>query len=224
MEKTIHFIWVSPTDSISLPADISSNLDRWRSLHPNFEQRIWGLADILALAARHGLDRAASCISACRLFAMKSDIARLLIMASEGGIYSDLKNSPRRPFLDTLATDHYPVVIGYPDDIQVAQKGNLSYFNGFLIGPRGHAFFRDCLDRACLNVEGRKTAPVFEITGGRVLEDCIGAPPRSDIRLMPGESVWGENALMTRITASYNGANNAQHWVNQQNQGDLYID
>ena len=225
MENTIHFIWISPSDSTSLPEDISSNLDLWRKFHPDFEQRIWGIAEIMALAGKNNLDRVASCIFACRLLAMKSDIARLLIMSCEGGVYSDLKNSPRRSFLGTFAANPCPLVTEYPNDIPAANRGSLSYFNGFLVGPQGHAFFHDCLDNACRNVEARKIAPVFEITGGRVLEDCIGKPPRGDILLMPRQSVWGdgEDALMTRISASYNGSNNAQHWVNQQTQGDLYI-
>ena len=149
----IHFVWLDPDGGQQpMPADVERNVETWSALHPDFEIRVWSLAELGGILTDfHGLPVLQS-MEACSFPATKSNLARLALMYEYGGFYSDLKNVPLRPFLYDLQhsdaailTEHPPTERGYRRTV----------FNAFLGSKPGHELWINALRKAIRNVHRR---------------------------------------------------------------------
>lgn len=217
----VHQFWTPPVGAApDLPEDIAKNVAAWRRLHPEYGHRLWSfdgvaprLEDIDGVCALDAVRR-------CRFPAMQSDIVRLALVYLDGGVWSDLKNLPLRPFLDEVCTD--PLVLcEHPPTHQVPDRDEYLTNNFFAAEPR-HPFVRACLEQAVQNVNsGLTDGGVVAITGlammMRVRHRLQKAGQMPRYRFLPKEDVWGRT--MKRTSASYNAVG---HWSQRQKTEPLY--
>jgi mannosyltransferase OCH1-like enzyme len=81
----IHFVWLGS----GIPRIYEALVQRWMDLHPGWQVRIWGEAQIRELMVAMGTGLALRFNQPDLPFSTKSDLARFHIVAHEGGIYSD---------------------------------------------------------------------------------------------------------------------------------------
>lgn len=221
--RIIHLIWSSPEGTLELPGDVRETISSWEQTHPSYQIRIWGLPEVLGLAARLGMTEVENAIQSSRLMAMKSDIARALILLAEGGTYTDLKNLPSRQFLDRFIAHGKAVVTTYPPDLQNAETRD-ALFNGIMIGPAGAELFSRLLSQVSENVANRIEGGLFTVTGSGAL--TVAAGQSADV-IFDNGTVWEilDQALpeLRRVKASYNGPDQKKHWANTQADG-IYVD
>ncbi len=223
MINKIHFFWTPPSGARpDLPADITAVLQAWNETHPNFQQKIWGTEDISVLCLKNNREDIVNAINSSLYPAMKSDIARLVLMVYEGGVYSDLKNYPVKSFLLDFLSLNKPVITQHPPTIPNHEK---FICNAFFCGQLGHQFFCDLLDYVISNVASRKPTDIHGATGGGALMKVLGSPMRTDVIVKLTEEVWGTSTnplFMKRISASYNGVGYSDHWSKKQQKTGIY--
>jgi mannosyltransferase OCH1-like enzyme len=83
--RILHRIWFDET-TLSDPYGPS-----WKSLHPNWEHRLWNLRNLPEMRNRELFDAAPS-------YATKTDILRYELMHLHGGVYADFDVEPLKPF------------------------------------------------------------------------------------------------------------------------------
>ena len=90
-----------------LPAEIKANIERIKSLNPQWEHRFYEDADVLRYIERHSGPRM---LRACRRInprygVMLADVFRYLAVYREGGVYLDVKSTVTRPLDEVLSPD-----------------------------------------------------------------------------------------------------------------------
>src|SRR5262245_33732166 len=99
--RLVHLFWTPPRgQDIAIPGEVEHHISEWRRLHPAYWVRVWSLDEVEELSTQIRKFPVWESVNACRFEAMQSDIVRLAILYQFGGVYSDLKNLPLRPFLD----------------------------------------------------------------------------------------------------------------------------
>jgi mannosyltransferase OCH1-like enzyme len=91
--RTIHHIWIGPDP---LPGELRPYVESWKRHHPDWEHRFWGEDQLPADPIRpEVLERLRSPVE-------RSDILRLEILYTHGGVYVDTDLECLRPLDDTL--------------------------------------------------------------------------------------------------------------------------
>jgi len=101
--KILHRIWLGGEP----PAVYNKFLDRWRSLHPDWEIKLWGDEDFGWLRNQRLFDSAADYVPADAVFQMKSDVARYEILLDHGGVYVDADTEPLKSFDPLLGAEAF---------------------------------------------------------------------------------------------------------------------
>jgi len=108
---TFHFIWLGPNP---IPADLLSNIEGWKRLNPTWNIVLW--ADELTgsgpwdevrrptLINRRLYDNMATYVGERAVWAGRSDILRLEVIAQHGGVYLDVDVLPLKPVGDLFDT------------------------------------------------------------------------------------------------------------------------
>ncbi len=118
MTKTIHFIY-GLWDKSEMPITYKNNLSTWRSLNPDWTIKIWNRSMIQNLVEQ--LDGG----KWKHLFSLKlkpiqyCDISRILIIYSQGGVYSDLDVVPKLPLhklniMASIKSKHCIIGVEFP--------------------------------------------------------------------------------------------------------------
>ena len=216
----VHQLWISP-DGSDVPKDIQHNVGRWAELHPGLNHRLWRLKDL-----EHTLESIAGlpvleAVRVCRFPTMQSNIVRLSLLYEYGGFWSDLKNLPRRRFLEELLNEelilveHQPMPVPKPD-------GYLT--NSFMGAVAHHPFVFACLAEAVAGVTRRDTGgSVSTVTGlvmvNRVLWRKVQGGQGPAHRLLRRPEAWAD--FMKRTAASYQSG--GRHWSLRKSE-PLYVD
>lgn len=225
--RLVHLVWIDPTHSgCPPPPDMERNIDAWRRTHPEHKVILWSEATLDPLVRSSSAD-IREAIETSRFEAMKSDIIRLVLMVSQGGFYSDLKNRPLRRFLYEIEHERSAILTEHPPTIP-QYSGRIC--NAFLGGTAGHDFWRDALAIAVDNVAKRRSGGVVDITGAGVLARTMLRRESADLPghlVLPVRQVWSdrkyEEAWMERTSASYN-IGTATHWSVRQKTESPYLD
>jgi mannosyltransferase OCH1-like enzyme len=87
--RKIHQIWVQGSEHFKkAQPEFYSFSQKWSQLYPTFEHKVWSEEDYLPLIRAYSSELE-DVYHACPTFAAKSDIARYVILAAEGGLYAD---------------------------------------------------------------------------------------------------------------------------------------
>ena len=216
----VHQLWISP-DGSDVPKDIQRNVGRWSELHPGLDHRLWRLEDLEhTLESVNGL-AVFDAVRPCRFPTMQSNIIRLALLYQYGGFWSDLKNFPRRRFLEELLdqelilVEHQPMPVPRPD-------GYLT--NSFVGAVARHPFIFECLTEAVDGVLRRDTQGGVSCITGLVMLNRIawrkaqgGQSPAH--RFLRRSEAWED--FMKRTSASYQSG--GRHWSLRKSE-PLYVD
>jgi mannosyltransferase OCH1-like enzyme len=226
--KFLHLFWTAPPGvDASLPGDVEKHVQAWRGLHPDFEVQLWDSETVrstLATFPNFALD---ALFDVCRFEAMKSDIVRLALVYRFGGVYSDLKNKPLRPFLDDLTDRDHAIITEHPPSIP-DNRGMAC--NAFLAGPPRHPFFLLFLGLVAENISKRMPESVAAVSGNGCLKRVryrLNEQGRNDeLEIIPSETAWSnpgkQDGWMVRTSISYNRGMTA-HWSVRQKTEGLYL-
>lgn len=224
--KRVHLFWTSPPgDDGGIPADALINVNEWRRLHPDYDVTVWSLEEVEALATAIASLPLKESIRACRFEAMKSDIARLVLVHQFGGYYSDLKNRPLVPFLREITHIDKLIVTEHPPSIDDFQGRAC---NAFLGAMAGNPFILQFLEEVCNNIAARVIAGVAGVTGNACLRKLIMRSTKSgldEVYMIPSATAWGTkstNGWMKRVSISYNRGMTT-HWSVRQKTESLYV-
>ncbi|WP_152044595.1 tetratricopeptide repeat protein [Aureimonas psammosilenae] len=160
MPRVIHQYWDEPPP----PADLLSYMASWRDHNPGFNHRLWSEGEARAfLAARLPRD-ASVAFERAREPAMKADLFRLALLATEGGIYVDADDRCLAP-LDPLLPPGRALVL-YQEDLG-------STGNNFIAAMPGHPILADALERAVHAINRGDTDILWLSTGPGLLSRCV---------------------------------------------------
>lgn len=223
--RVLHFIWIDPDDpggaNPQLPEEVLPQLARWRKTHPGFRQRVWSLADITGDLGRVLDTDVGELVMQCNFAAMQADIARLAIIHRQGGVWNDLKNFPRRPFLGALVSKFDLVLCErFPTPANPDTSGTLS--NSWFAAAAGNRFIEGCLREVIDNVQARRQGSVFGLTGGGVFDRVARSADAPDLFadscVLTWQQAWRE--YMRRKAMHYNRGD--RHWSKRQKSEPKY--
>jgi hypothetical protein len=223
--KLIHQIFIPyGPDTIYLNDEIIANTKSWTDFHPGCEYKRWNLREIRALA-REFDPRVLSAIDVCAFPAMKADMARLMIIFLQGGVYVDLKLRGLAPFIDGFRDCKLVLVEHFRMNAPYRRDKYLS--NSFIMAEKQREFIRRGLGDCVSNVEARIGTGVRNTTGGMVLM-------RLQDEFLPGEYGRFENGVgVIRESDAYGklfaargeGYNKAgRHWHEREKVESIYTD
>jgi hypothetical protein len=224
--RLIHQIFITDRlHHVALDSDTIQNMNSWREFYPNYGYKLWNLQQIRSLAQNFD-PRISAAIDACSFPAMKSDIARLLILLLHGGTYVDLKIRCLKKFIDDYR-DHRLVLV---EHFRIDNTGSRRFkylINGFLMAEARQEFIRRALDDCIRNVEDRLGTGVWNTTGAKVLmrlqDEFL---PETYGRFEDGVGVIREEEAYGKLLAIRGGGYNepGQHWHERERRESIYID
>ena len=97
--RKLHFIWVgndfdNENDPVVLEKYIE-NMLAWREMHPDFDCKLWGDKEVKGLILRD-FPELQSVYKNYGHAVMRADLARILILEKEGGVYIDVDVEPKK--------------------------------------------------------------------------------------------------------------------------------
>jgi mannosyltransferase OCH1-like enzyme len=175
--KVLHFVWLS---NDPFPDLVRTCLQSWRQVMPDFEIRCWSLSDLEPLDL---CDFARQAIEV-RRWAFATDVIRLAILQTHGGVYLDSDVLAFRSLLPLMgygcfsAVEFHPAIFeAHGGPAMLDEAGSRRGREGVSVVPGiglqaaimgaipGHPFIEACLDY----YKGRS----FVLGGGRFNEDPI---------------------------------------------------
>jgi mannosyltransferase OCH1-like enzyme len=167
--KRLHLIWLGGPRPAVYDHDA-----RWSELHPGWDVRLWGDADLDGWDVSGLLGEAGRFAPADDQVRWKVDILRLQVLAVHGGIYVDCDTVPHRSFEPLLSDGPWlaetPNVPGTPT-------------NAVMGMPAGHPLMVDMVGQVAARVEAYAGRRVVKQVGGGWLTELVGGYP--DVRLLP---------------------------------------
>jgi mannosyltransferase OCH1-like enzyme len=224
--RIIHQIWINPIDPSrrdGMPPSIIERSQKWRALHPDFQYRLWSLADAQQLSQLLRGPRGPRALGALRFPAARADVARLMVMRAFGGFWIDLRLNPRRAFLEELRGFDLLLAEHFPQADRPDPGGDL--INSFIGAAPHQPFFGRVLDRVLSNIEQRESGSIFGFTGGlnltRILKIMQTEPGSlGTYHVLGHQSTWGK--LFGVGSGDYNAR--LGHWRIREETESPYID
>lgn len=179
----LHQSWMTA----HVPEPLATYARKWRELHPGWTYRLWTDDDLRELvhrefpALRDLFDGYAKPI-------MRVDLARCLMLKSQGGVYADLDAEPLRN-LDALRAEDRPLLFEEPASHVANEFVRARGFvhdvasNALMLSPPGHPFWDRVID---LMQRCRGAANPLDATGPFLLTAAVhAAPPDQRPRIRP---------------------------------------
>ena len=94
--RLLHFTWVGPNP---MPEQNAAYIEGWRALHPDWQVKVWGDADVPPLRNQAAYDAAPD---SPKGYVLRSDLLRQELLLEWGGIYLDCDVEPIRALDDLL--------------------------------------------------------------------------------------------------------------------------
>lgn len=204
MPKVIHQVWIP--NWMQVPANIRHTRSAWIALNPTWKYKFWGLKEVEELLNRSfpflsetwnelGEDRVVK----------RADLARLMILHEEGGLYADMDLLPLLPMrVNSLLTETYMGCREFD------HGGEDRICNGFIAAPRKSK----AILRAIKGSMHRIYHPVLEFLGPKVVSSFL-LP--ENIKVLPWEMVLStepkESALCLNLNSrSWGESDYGQEW------------
>ena len=155
--KLVHLQW---RDRRGLPPLQKRLYDKWTSLFPEAEVRLWTDDDMMQLVRNEYAWYLPTYLN-FSLNIMRVDAARLVIMHRYGGLYADLDYEPMVNFWNVLPPDR-PAVVGSPWlDMELHQ-------NSLMSSPPNHPYWVEAMR---LSMERIRARDVLDVAGPRLIDD-----------------------------------------------------
>lgn len=168
----IHQIWMGS----ALPSKYKSWSKHLQRLNPDFQYILWDEESILSLDFKEK-----PLFEMAKNWAVKSDIARLAILKSYGGIYLDTDFEPIKPFPLAMFKERFVACLDFNNKYQP------SINNAIFASEKNGRVLSSICDKIRLP-ENNKPDSIFEMTGphlfSRVMQESLRNAP-SDILVLP---------------------------------------
>jgi mannosyltransferase OCH1-like enzyme len=136
--------------------------ESWKSLHPDFEYRMWTDEDLDEFMKTEYPDFYERVFSKYDVKIKKIDSARYFILYKYGGVYADMDYKCQHRFFESLPNGRVSIARSKVDF-------DGGFQNALMISPKGHPFWEDVF----VLLEERKDEPdVILCTGPRIISDC----------------------------------------------------
>jgi len=154
---------------------------------------------------------------------MQSDLIRLALLYTMGGVWADLKIAPLKPFLSELVDSEKPFLVEhFPTSFRMEPDNFL--VNMVMGAPAGDPFILALLQEAVEGVEARREGGVYGLTGGHMILRVANRWPKEEwpdhFRILRYGDFW--DVLVSRGELSYNRPNS--HWSLRQEVEPLYVE
>lgn len=157
--KVIHQVWLP--NWMQVPANIRHTRAAWINLNPTWKYQFWGLREVerLLQTSFRFLKPVWDALGEERIV-KRADLARLMILQAEGGLYADMDLLPVLPLrINSTLTEKYIVCQEHDP------SGEVRICNGFLAAPRNSQSILELLSDCAPRVH----YPVLEFLGPRVV-------------------------------------------------------
>ena len=162
--KKIHLCWFSDDP---YPVEIKVCLESWQRVLPDYDVKIWRMADARAI----GIDYINEALDA-RRWAFASDVVRFYAVYAEGGVYMDSDVFIYRRFDEFIPDDGFVTFNERIEDDWTVYGLQAAFF----IGSKGNAFCREMLDyyksRHYINPDGSQDNTILPYTMKSIAERC----------------------------------------------------
>lgn len=159
--RVIHQYWDQPTP----PEDVAVLMDRWGELHPDHVCRRWTDKTAREFLSAHTAPAVLDAYRCASHVAIRSDLFRLAVLLTEGGIYVDADDFCRKR-LDCLLPPAAELVL-YQENL-----GSIG--NNFIAAVPGHPILREALAQATRTIlQGASEAP-WLTTGPGLMTRLLG--------------------------------------------------
>lgn len=162
VSKIIHLCWFSDDP---YPVEIKVCLESWRRVLPDYEVRIWRMADARAIGIPY-VDEALD----ARRWAFASDVVRFYAVYTEGGVYMDSDVFIYRRFDEFIPDEGF---VTFNERIEDDWKV-FGLQAAFFIGSKGNMFCREMLDyyksRHYINPDGTQDNTISPYTMKSIAE------------------------------------------------------
>ena len=200
----------------TLPQPIQDVLTRSEAACAQFEHRLWSDEDACGVLARHYGSAYLKLYQRLRIPAARSDLARMLMLYHEGGLYMDasfeLKASPA-----PLLGDDLDCVFIRRDDNHAAKRvpDHAPLANSVMAACPNNPIIRRCIDHIFSNlIDGDLNQRLVHAMGSGVLTSVVDAEAdRRRIGVMGIEQFSAEYAANTRVPGTTNT------WLEMQPEG-----
>lgn len=197
--RILHHIWVGPP----MPAHLARYVRDAGRMHPDWEHRLWGDADLGWLALRDLYDRAEE-LSPRNVGQFRSNIARLEILLRHGGVYADCDMEMVRP-LDPLLDDPNGAFSAW----HTGPAGRLYLTNALIGAEPGHAAMASLVGGIPASIERNRGLRSIHTTGVRYMTERLAADGLMDrLTVHPEEMFYPYHVL----TATENAEAPASRW------------
>ena len=149
-----------------LPQAIHDNVEKIRSMNPDWEYRYYDDADIVDFIRNNYSEQVLGYFARINPMygASRADLFRYLLMYKCGGVYIDIKSSLRKPLADVLRKDDRYLLSGWKDDKMpqfdgwgVHDVGNGDVFEEYqqwhIAAAPGHPFLRAVIENVLWNID-----------------------------------------------------------------------
>lgn len=202
--KVIHQVWIPNWSQV--PASIRKTRAAWVTLNPTWKYKFWDENDVEVLlnSSFPYLKQTWRILKGDRLV-KRADLARLMILQKEGGLYADMDLMPLIPLrVNSLLTERYLACEEHDN------KGERRICNGFIGSVSESGVLARCLEQCVSRVHH----PVLEFLGPRVITSFL-LPEKP--RVLSWQQVlsteYEEDALCINLNSrSWGESEHGQDW------------
>jgi len=185
-----------------LPADCRKYVDTLKTLHPDWNYKLWTDADNLAFVQREFPDFFDIFVRLSKGI-MRADVIRYLLMYRVGGLYLDTDYEMLKPF-DLY--DRSIVLCWEPDPLSPTRNGKLA--NSIFASSPGHPFFGMVIDELRKNPPLSADLDVETVTGPGLMTRVHQTAVEKGVDLYAAPP-WDFNPITPRSQKEYRAIVNA---------------
>lgn len=201
INRNIMLYWDSPVPSPS----ICSVLEKWQSVYPAWNVRLYNSeTSARFLCDKFGIE-IMKLFSQCAIPAMRSDFFRVFWALSEGGIYSDVRFTPKqRPFMFDDSKNINLVVH--------AKKRRIR--NGIFYAKKNCDEIKSIAYEIISRIIRKKSNHIYDVTGPRVWADVVGMTETNTIGVY--SNLYLFDSYLDKNNFSEIRRDTEHHWSNLQ--------
>lgn len=207
--KVFHFVWFG-----ELPLNLADYTDTWSKHHPDWEVKRWDYHNLPQLRNQDLFDRAGEITGGDGFYQFMSDIVRLEILESEGGVYVDCDFECLRS-IDCLVRVAKSAFAAW-------EVNNTWLNNAFLGAAPHHPMITKCIEELPESVERRQPRTRPNVYSGPQYFTPIALAHAETTTFFPQSwfypYAWNE---LHRSNENFDGAFAVHHWNNQRRKHGL---
>ena len=191
--RTIHRIWIEGSDP--MPEEYERNTRLWAEMNPGWRVVTW-TKPTFPIVNECLYKRPPPHLSAHDRLRYRSDLLRLEILYSFGGLYVDMDVEPLRP-IEGLIRGHTAVVAYSPNQ----WRGKSIITNALIWATPRHDWIKRCVGKMRISVRMFPKAFLARISGPHHVHRCH--EPDDEVLVLPAERVYPMTQAQLEIAYTF---------------------